>query len=74
MIDFSKVRGFNYQPSYGTSSFENWMYFRPEIVELELRRGRFYFPKMNTIRVWLDMKAWTRDKKRFRDNFEFELK
>jgi len=73
MLDFSKVRGFNYQPSYGSSSFENWLFYRPEIVELELRRGKHYFPKFNTVRVWLDMKAWTRDKKKFRENFETTL-
>ena len=47
MVDISKIRGFNYQPSYGSTSYENWIYYKPEIVELELRRGKFYFPKMN---------------------------
>lgn len=74
MIDFTKVRGFNYQPSYGSSSYENWMYYKPELVELELRRGKFYFPRFNTVRIWLDMHAWTRDKKRFLSNLEVGLK
>jgi hypothetical protein len=43
-FDFSSIRGFNYQPSYGSTSFENWCYFKPEIIELELRRGKQYFP------------------------------
>jgi hypothetical protein len=27
----SEIRGFNYQPSYGSTSFENWINFDPEI-------------------------------------------
>ncbi|MDO4272223.1 MAG: hypothetical protein Q4D16_01015 [Eubacteriales bacterium] len=74
MTDFSKIRGFNYQPSYGSSSFENWLFYRPEIVELELQRGKFYFPNFNTVRIWLDMHAWTRDTEKFEKNFENTLR
>ena len=31
-MDYSEIRGFNYQPSYGSSSFENWLYFNPEKI------------------------------------------
>jgi hypothetical protein len=72
-FDYSTVRGFNYQPSAGSTSFENWYYFRPELFELELRRGRQYFPKFNTVRYWLSWDAYIRDSKRFVENFETAL-
>ncbi len=72
-MDFSAVRGFNYQPSYGSTSFENWLYYDPQIAELELRRGKQFFPKMNAIRLWLSWDAWVRDHKKFRDSFETAL-
>jgi hypothetical protein len=72
-MDCSKVRGFNYQVSYGSTSFENWLYIKPELVELELRRGKYYFPKMNTIRIWLSWEAFNRDNRAFANNFEFTL-
>lgn len=60
-MDYAKVRGFNYQPSYGTTSFENWLYFNEDVFELELRRGKAYFPGMNTVRLWLSWDAYVRD-------------
>jgi hypothetical protein len=72
--NFSSIRGFNYQPSYGSTSFENWMYFRPEIFELELRRGKWYFPKFNTVRYWLSWSAFVRNPVRFAENFETALR
>ena len=73
MFDYSKVRGFNYQPSRGTTSLENWVYFDPELMELELRRGKQYFPKMNTVRLWLSWDAYLRDPEKFKINFEKAL-
>ncbi|MDR3174095.1 MAG: glycoside hydrolase family 5 protein [Treponema sp.] len=73
-FDFSSVRGFNYQPSAGSTSFENWLYFRPELFELELRRGKQYFPKFNTVRYWLSWAAFVRNPERFAGNFETALK
>jgi hypothetical protein len=72
--DFSAVRGFNYQPSAGSTSFENWRYFRPELFELELRRGKQYFPKFNTVRYWLSWDAFVREPRVFADHFEASLK
>jgi hypothetical protein len=73
-FDFSLVRGFNYQPSAGSTSFENWLYFRPDLFELELRRGKQYFPKFNTVRYWLSWDAFIRKPRSFADNFETALK
>lgn len=73
-FDFSSIRGFNYQPSAGSTSFENWLYFRPELFELELRRGKQYFPKFNAVRYWLSWSAFVRDPGKFARNFETALK
>jgi len=73
-MDFSKIRGFNYQPSYGSTSFENWLYFDSELIELELRRGKDYFPDMNAIRLWLSWSAYRRNPKKFEEDFERALK
>jgi hypothetical protein len=72
-INFSSIQGFNYQPSYGITSFENWMCFRPEIFELELRRGKQCFPKFNTVRYWLSWSAFVRNPVKFAENFERAL-
>jgi hypothetical protein len=72
-FDFSSVRGFNYQPSYGGTSLENWLFFKPEIFELELRRGKQYFPKFSTVRLWLSWDAFVRNPLKFTDNFETAL-
>lgn len=73
MTDYSKVRGFNYQPSYGSTSLENWFNFDPHIVELELRRGKDYFPGFNTVRYWLSWDAYMRRPEEFKANFEKSL-
>jgi hypothetical protein len=73
-FDFSSIRGFNYQPSAGSTSFENWLYFNPELIELELRRGKHYFPKFNTVRYWLSWSAFVRNPERFAAHFETALK
>lgn len=70
---YSEVRGFNYQPSYGSTSFENWINFDPEIIELELRRGKEFFPVMNTVRLWLSWAAFVRNPQKFMADFEKAL-
>jgi len=69
----SEIRGFNYQPSYGSTSFENWINFDPEIIELELRRGKEFFPVMNTVRLWLSWAAFVRKPQKFNTDFEKAL-
>lgn len=73
MFDCSKIRGFNYQPSTGTTSLENWVYYDPDRAELELRRGKAYFPGMNTVRYWLSWEAYFRDPQGFKAKFEKSL-
>jgi len=71
--DFSKVRGFNYQPSYGCTNFENWLYFKPDVVADELKNGKRLFPGMNTVRLWLDLYAYQHEPNQFVQNFETAL-
>ncbi len=59
--DYSQVRGFNYQPSYGGHGIETWGdAFDIAVWKTELMLGRKYFPKMNTIRLWLSYDAFIR--------------
>jgi hypothetical protein len=71
--DWSKIRGFNYQPSFGSSGFEIWQKFDLKTVETELQHGKKYFPHINAIRLWLSWDSFNRDNKRFLANFEGAL-
>jgi hypothetical protein len=71
--DWSKIRGFNYQPSYGSSGFELWQKFDAKTIRMELERGKKYFPHINAIRFWLSWDSFVRNPKRFAANFEMAL-
>jgi hypothetical protein len=71
--DWSQIRGFNYQPSYGSNGFELWQKFDAVTIDRELGLGRKYFPGMNALRWWLSWDAFLRDPQRFADNFETAL-
>ncbi|MDR3107896.1 MAG: cellulase family glycosylhydrolase [Bifidobacteriaceae bacterium] len=72
-LDYSAVRGFNYQPSWGTTSLENWLYFDARVFEAELRQGKKLFPKFNAVRYWLSWDAYYRRPEAFKANFETAL-
>ncbi len=69
MIDFSRIRGFNYQPSRGSTSLENWENFDSALWRRELGKGKEYFPRMNTVRLWLSWDAYFRKPEEFKANF-----
>lgn len=71
---WSKIHGFNYQPSYGTSGFELWQKFDAAVIDRELGLGKKYFPGMNGLRWWLSWDSFLRNPKRFADNFETALR
>ncbi len=71
--DFSQIRGFNYQPSWGSSGFEIWRNFDRDRMGHELSLGRAFFPKMNAIRLWLSHDAWLRNTARFEADFDAAL-
>ena len=72
-IDCSGIKGFNYQPSYGSSGFEIWQYFSAETVDRELGAGKRFFPKMNAIRLWLSWESFRRNPALFAKDFETTL-
>ena len=69
-MDYSKIRGFNYQPSYGSTGLEIWQKFDASIIDLELGRGKKHFPKMNAIRLWLSWDAFLRNPALFAERFD----
>ena len=72
-MKYSEIRGFNYQPSYGSTGFELWQYFDAAVIDIELGRGRTYFPGMNAVRWWLSVDSYLRNPQRFLDNFDQAL-
>ena len=73
MTDYSKIRGFNYQPGYAATTVESWRNFNAYSWETELRRGKEFFPGINAIRLWLDWTAHQFDPKGFMESFETAL-
>lgn len=72
--DFSKVRGFNYQPSVGSTSYENWIFFDEKIFKKELSDGIRHYPKFNMVRIWLSYEAYAYNKEKFAENFTKAVK
>ena len=71
---WSQIRGFNYQPSYGSNGFELWQEFDAATIEIELGRGVKFFPKINALRWWQSWDSFNRDPKRYAGNFETTLR
>lgn len=72
-ITAENLRGFNYQPSYGTTGIELWLRFDADTIRRELALGKRYFPGINAIRLWLSWDAFQRDHDRFTRHFETAL-
>ena len=72
-MDYSSIKGFNYQPSYGSSGLELWRKFDAAVIDKELGLGKKYFPRMNAIRLWLSSDAFDRKPRDFADNFDEAL-
>jgi hypothetical protein len=70
---YAHLRGFNYQPSYGSTGYELWRKFDAAIIDLELGRGKKHFPAFNAVRFWLSWDAFIRDPKLFAAQFETAL-
>ena len=61
-MEYAAVRGFNYQPSYGSHGLEIWGdAFDVAVFRDEIGRGKRYFPGINTIRLWLSFDAYVRE-------------
>ncbi len=58
---YAHVRGFNYQPSWGSCGLETFgPAFDAERVATEMGRGKAFFPGINTLRIWLSHQAFLR--------------
>lgn len=73
MLDLSKIRGFNYQPSYASSGFEVWQQFDAATIEKELQEGKRHFPAMNAVRIWLSWDYFSHYPKAASTRFETAL-
>lgn len=61
MDTYTHIRGFNYQPSWGSCGLETFgPTFDAELVATEMARGKRYFPGINTLRIWLSHEAFLR--------------
>ncbi len=70
----AQVRGFNYQPSYGSSGLEIWGdAFDAELIAVEMGHGKRHFPGINTLRLWLSHDAWIRHGQVVAERFEAAL-
>ena len=68
-----QMRGFNYQPSYGSCGFELWQNFDPTTFEKELGQGKQLFPRIGAIRLWLSWDSFIRSPARFKERFDRAL-
>jgi hypothetical protein len=63
--DYSWVRGFNYQPSWGCHGLQIWNDFREATFIKEVELGLKHFPKLNVLRIWLSYDAHVADPPKF---------
>jgi hypothetical protein len=68
--NWSKIRGFNYHPSYAVNLIEIWDRFDSNTIATELARGKRYFPGINALRWWHSWDAFSRDPKAYVGKFE----
>lgn len=69
-MDYSEIRGFNYQPGYASIGFKIWSEFNEKQIQSEISRGKKYFPKTNALRLWLSFDAYVDNTDLFVRNFE----
>jgi hypothetical protein len=55
--EYSWVRGFNYQPSWGSHGLQIWNDFREATFTREVELGLKHFPKLNVLRIWFSYDA-----------------
>ncbi|MDD3127514.1 MAG: hypothetical protein PHT27_07860, partial [Candidatus Izemoplasmatales bacterium] len=69
VVDWHAVRGFNYQPSFGSNAMEIWLdNFNAATVRRELVNAKKIFPGMNTVRIWLAPEPYLRSPDAFLEN------
>jgi hypothetical protein len=68
-----QVFGFNYSGSWGTSGLDLWQHHDHGRMEVEVTKGKEFFPAWNVARWWLSQDGFQRDRLRFMTNFEAGL-
>jgi len=63
--EYAHIRGFNYQPSWGSHGITVWNNFQEKIFAQEVDQGLKHFPKLNTLRIWFSYDAHMADSKKF---------
>ena len=71
---YGSVRGFNFQPDWGSSGVTVWLKFDPEKYRRFIVRGKELFPVMNTLRIWLSFDAWCEDREAYLKNIKTAAK
>jgi hypothetical protein len=71
--EYSTIRGFNYQPSYAPNGYGIWRKLNCELIDQEIGRGVHFFPKINTLRIWLSFDAYVLNPKQFCQDFDLYL-
>jgi len=66
--DFAWIRGANYVPSYAGNDVEQWLDYKPDVVERELELATRL--RLSTLRVWLQYFDYEVDRKKFLANLE----
>ena len=73
-FDWSTVRGFNYQPSFGSTATEIWVdHFDTCIFRNELETAKTHFPGLNTVRLWLSHDLFICHREEFLRNVQAAL-
>lgn len=67
-VDFSRIRGVNYIPSYAASAHQIWSEYDAEVIERELAAAQEL--GFNSIRIWLSFRAFEEDAESFLGNFD----
>lgn len=70
MEQYGDVRGFNFQPDWSSNGIGVWLQFDGTRYRELIRRGRKFFPKMNTLRIWLSFNAWCENSGLYLKNIE----
>lgn len=63
----SDVRGFNYHPYASTCAMDDWIHFDISEWRQDLTKAKVFFPKINTVRIWLSWNAFSRIGERMAD-------
>ncbi len=69
-MNYSEIRGFNYQPGYAATGLEIWaLKFDPDCIEREILLCKQHFPGTNLLRLWLSYDAYQHNRQQFAANF-----